>query len=169
MTKERQICGNTCKIWKWYPTGMTKKRQICGNTCKIWKWYPTGMTMKRQIYLKLDLSTTNDIRSVGNSPTTKWIKSYSDRLNIPPTTQPQSPTSTHAFLYFYVYRQTSKIKWAKSQNLNVSRLVLQLSLLIPLKPGVQSRMKMKLEQRRQAMLQLHLSDQQFYCLLVCDL
>ena len=31
----------------------------------------------------------------------------------------------------------------------------------PLKPRVQSRMKMKLEQRRQAVLQLHLSDQQF--------
>ena len=38
-------------------------------------------------------------------------------------------------------------------------------LLNPLKPGVKLRMKMQLEQRRQAMLQLHLSYQQFYCLL----
>ena len=41
----------------------------------------------------------------------------------------------------------------KSKNLHVSRLVLQLSLPNPLKPGVTSGMKMSLEQRRQAMLQ----------------
>ena len=52
---------------------------------------------------------------------------------------------------------------------NVSRLVLQLSLPNPLKPGVTSRMKMLLEQRRQAMLQLYLSDHQLYFLLRCDL
>ena len=55
------------------------------------------------------------------------------------------------------------------QNLNVSRLVLQLSLPNLLKPGYNWKMKMSLEQRRQVMLQLHLSDQQFYCLLKCSL
>ena len=40
------------------------------------------------------------------------------------------------------YRQTSNISRTKSQNLNVSRLVLQLSLPNPLKPGIKSRMKM---------------------------
>ena len=35
--------------------------------------------------------------------------------------------------------------------------------------SVKLRMKMYLEQRRQAMLQIHLSDQQFYCLLRCVL
>ena len=68
-----------------------------------------------------------------------------------------------------MYRQTSNISCTKSQNLNVSHLVLQLSLANPLKPCVKSRMKMSLEQRRQAMLQQHLSDQQFYCLLRCAL
>ena len=63
------------------------------------------------------------------------------------------------------YCKISNIKCTKSPNLNVSRLVLQLSLPNPMKPGVQSRMKMQLEQCRQAMLQLHLSDWQFYCLL----
>ena len=53
-----------------------------------------------------------------------------------------------------MYRQTSNIRCIKSQNLNVSSLVLQLSLLNPLKPGVKSRKKMY----RQAMLQLPLSD-----------
>ena len=57
----------------------------------------------------------------------------------------------------------------ESRNLNFPYLVLQLSLLNPLKPGFKSRMKKLLEQRRQAMPQLHLSDQQFYCLLRCDL
>ena len=41
------------------------------------------------------------------------------------------------------------------------RLVLQLSLSNPLKPSVKSRMKMQLEQRRQAMLQLHLRENNF--------
>ena len=38
-----------------------------------------------------------------------------------------------------------------------------------LKLSVKSRMKMQLEQRRQAMLQLHLSDDGFDCLLRFDL
>ena len=41
-----------------------------------------------------------------------------------------------------LYRQTSNIRHTKSENLNVSRLVLQLSLRNLLKPGVKSRMKM---------------------------
>ena len=67
-----------------------------------------------------------------------------------------------------VYHQTSNIRHTKCQRLNVSCLLLQLSLLNPLKSGVKLRMKMLLEQHWQAMLQLHLSDQQFYCLLRCD-
>ena len=62
------------------------------------------------------------------------------------------------------YTMKPLFKTTKSQNLNVSRPVLQLSLPNPLKPGVKSKMKVKLKQCRQAMLQLHLSDQQFYCL-----
>ena len=69
---------------------------------------------------------------------------------------------------FETYRKTSNIRWTKSQNLYVSSIILQLSLTNPLKPDVKSRMKMKLEQRRQAMLQLHLSDQQVYSLRRCD-
>ena len=65
---------------------------------------------------------------------------------------------------FEYYRQTSNIRRTKSPNLKVSRLVPHLSLPgNPLKPGVKSRMTMSLEQRRQAMLQLHPSDQQLYC------
>ena len=56
------------------------------------------------------------------------------------------------------YRQFSNIRRTQSQNINVSRLVLQLSLPNPLKPGVKLKTKMLLEQRRQAMVQLHLSD-----------
>ena len=41
-----------------------------------------------------------------------------------------------------IYGQTSNIRCTKSQNLNVSCLVSQLSLLNPLKPGIKSRMKM---------------------------
>ena len=55
------------------------------------------------------------------------------------------------------YRKTSSISRTKSQNLNASHLVLQSSLPNQLKPNVKLKMKMYLEQRRQAMLQLHLS------------
>ena len=67
-------------------------------------------------------------------------------------------------LNFIHHNKISNISHTKYHNLNVSHLILQLSLPNPLKPGVKSRMKMQLEQRRQAVLQLHLSDQQFYCL-----
>ena len=49
-------------------------------------------------------------------------------------------------------RKLSNISRTKSPNLNVSRFVE--SLPNPMKPGVTSRMKMLLEQRRQAVLQL---------------
>ena len=62
--------------------------------------------------------------------------------------------------------QISNTSRTKSQNLNVCRLVLHLSLP---NPCVRSRMKIQLEERRQAMLQLHQSDQQVYCLLSCSL
>ena len=51
-----------------------------------------------------------------------------------------------------MYRQISNIRLTKSQNLNVSCLILQLSLAKPLKPRTKSRMKMQLEQRRQLIL-----------------
>ena len=51
------------------------------------------------------------------------------------------------------YLKISNIRCTKSQNWNVSRLLLQLSLCNILKLGVKSRMKLWLEQRRQAMLQ----------------
>ena len=67
------------------------------------------------------------------------------------------------------YRKISEIRHSKHQNLNKSRLILQLPLPNTLKPGVKSRMKMWLVQRRQAMLQLHLNDKQFHFLLKCIL
>ena len=51
-----------------------------------------------------------------------------------------------------MYHQFSNIRRTQSPNINVSRLVLQLSLPSPLKPHVKLRMKMLLEQRRQAPL-----------------
>ena len=70
---------------------------------------------------------------------------------------------------YIIYRQVSNIRRTKSQHLKDSCTVSRLSLPNPLKPDVKSRMKMELEQHRQAMLQLHLSDRQFYCLLTCVL
>ena len=86
---------------------------------------------------------------------------YLTQLTLPTTAIGQTNDAEH--------RKTPSISRTKAQNLNVSHLVLQLCLPNPLKPGVKLRMKMALEQRRQAMLQLHLSYQQFYRLLKCDL
>ena len=70
-------------------------------------------------------------------------------------------------LFSYYYRKISNINHIKSKSLNDIRLVFNLSFPNILKPGFKLRMKMQLEQRRQAMLQLHLSDQQFNCLIRC--
>ena len=68
------------------------------------------------------------------------------------------------------YCKISNIRGTKSKNLNVSLLGLQLSLCNILKPSVKwSIIKLLLEQRRQAMLQLHLGDLQFNSLLKCVL
>ena len=67
------------------------------------------------------------------------------------------------------YCKTSNIGYTKSLNLNDSHIFVQLSLLNSLKPGINSRMKMYLEQCRQAMLQRCLIDQKCYCLLRCSL
>ena len=86
------------------------------------------------------------------------------------TTTSLQTSGTNDFWYsISTYGQISNIRHTSSQTLHVSRLVLQLSLPNPLNPGIKSGMKMDLEQRRQAMLQLHLIEQQFYCLLRCDL
>ena len=45
------------------------------------------------------------------------------------------------YIWLGVIHQISNIRSTKSQNLNVSRLVLKLFLPNPLKPGVASRMK----------------------------
>ena len=55
----------------------------------------------------------------------------------------QGWSNVHFIDWFPVnYHKTSSISRTKSHNLNVSNLVLQLSLFNPLKPGVKSRMKM---------------------------
>ena len=51
-------------------------------------------------------------------------------------------TSIECRLWITNYCQLSNKRRTKSQNINVSRLVLQWSLLNPLKPGVKLRMKM---------------------------
>ena len=61
------------------------------------------------------------------------------------------PSPNHVIMCLSsTYRKLSYISRIKSQNLNDSGLVLQLTLPNPLKPDVTSRMKIQLEQRRQA-------------------
>ena len=61
-------------------------------------------------------------------------------------------TKMKAEATYLLYRKTLNISLTKSQNWNVSYFILQLFLTNPLKSGVKSRIKIYLEQRRQAML-----------------
>ena len=80
------------------------------------------------------------------------------------------PRKSHEiWRHFECLPQNSDISRTRSLNWNDARLVLQLSLPNALMPGDKPWMKMKLEQRRQAMLQLHLIDQHIYCILSCPL
>ena len=63
------------------------------------------------------------------------------------------------------YHRNSNISHTKSQNLNVSCLILQLSSPNTLKPSVTLRMTIYLEQCWQEMVQLRLTDQQLCYLL----
>ena len=58
-------------------------------------------------------------------------------ISCPSLVPPQSVVTAHP-----IYRKTSCISRTEYQNFNVCRLVLQLSLANPLKPGVKSSMKM---------------------------
>ena len=51
-------------------------------------------------------------------------------------------SSTSTIVYLWIYRKISNIRRTKSPNLNVPRLILQLSLSNPMKLGARLRMKM---------------------------
>ena len=123
-------------------------------------WYlPPGTQLCPQFKGRLNFSIRND-----------WDQSWYHRSSVTTDTGQQwGAASQHWATGRYRQTSNSNISHTKSQHFNVSRLVLQLSLSNPMKPGVNSKMKMQLGQHQQAMLQLHLSDQQFYCLLKCHL
>ena len=62
------------------------------------------------------------------------------------------------WIYVLLKHQASNTRRTKSQNLNISCIVLYVTLCNPLKPGVKSGVKMQSEKRQHAMLQLHPSD-----------
>ena len=64
----------------------------------------------------------------------RWLTKYSDISRL--------DWMTRIHIYIYIYHKISIIRRTKSQNLNVSRLGLQLSLHNILKPSVKWRMKM---------------------------
>ena len=107
-------CGDTCRIWMWF-------RESNRNFCKI-ENFAYGEISER--------SFSNPhpwpLVSQGHQQQRYWIGRKKGhyllprRISIPCT----------------IYRQNSSICGTKFQNLNVSRLVFQLSLLNPLKPCV---------------------------------
>ena len=98
----------------------------------------------------------------GEESSSKWQRVcgyHPVQQSLPACLKPQIYGHGRMLLIGIVPSNLLYIWFTKSQNLNFPRLVLQLFLPNPLRPGVKSIMKMLLEQRRQAMRQLHLSDQ----------
>ena len=78
------------------------------------------------------------VNSPHKGPVTRKMLPFDDVIMLPGF----GTESTLRSRILWEYYQTSNISGTKSQNYNVSRIVLQLSLPSPLKPGVKSRMKL---------------------------
>ena len=85
----------------------------CGKTCQIWMWFSKS---NRNIMFTFDRCHSSLAEVV--------------------------PVKYECDWEYREYRKISNTRRTKSPNLIVSRLVLQLSLPNPMKPGVKSRMKM---------------------------
>ena len=98
----------------WIPS-LCSPQLSCGDICQIWQWLKESY----KYFCKIENFHNEEIlkRSFNNP-----------HLRSPPLIRPN-------------YRKISNIRRTKSPNLNVSRLVLLLSLPNPTKPGVKSRMK----------------------------
>ena len=165
------ICNNQlgeaqCCIMNWF---ISVGRQTCNNTnflpvggiwTKIYRFWLTKM------HIKMSPAKWLPLIYAGLDELPYIMLEFVKYVPMPPEVKRDL---RQGHISFGMYRTISNIRRTKSPNLNVSLLVLELSLSNPMKPGVKSRMKMWLDQRRQAMLQLHLSDRQFYCLLTCDI
>ena len=112
---------------------------------------------------------SSNLHHIENLPLVEFLPQGCDYFNKPVRCNTFKQEAVHTkktCCKTYLIRHN--IRRTKSEILTDSCLVVQLSLPNSLKPGVKSRMKIYLGQRRQATLQLHLSDQQIYCQLRCD-
>ena len=109
--------------------------------------YPSEGGVTAQLHFGISCSFAHYIFSSGGC-----LWSSDDRTFIPWWGCLRSRAWTHTescqlqqimiFQWFCGYHKVSNIRRTKSQNLNDPRLILQMSLPNPLKPGVKSRMKM---------------------------
>ena len=135
------------------------------------KWYKMSAFPHRQSHDEVQKSyiTSNELLPAsheGTASCSNVVPAYRKTRHVVSThSKYQAVTESCDAASHNKYRQVSNIRRTQSRHLKDSHTVLRLSLPNPLKPDVKSRMKMQLEQRRQAMLQLHLSDRQFNCLL----
>ena len=132
--------------------------------CKTFVWWNACenvmQTTVRLTMLWCFQISGNPLKLKQSSPGSVWPFSWRP---CSPERQSQTPRSwyTHCLMYWigkagdshHFITVKSLIRCTRSQSLNVSRLVLQLSLPNPLKPDVKLGMKMWLEQHWQAMLQ----------------
>ena len=121
------LCGESTGD-RWIPA------ERASNTENVSMWWRHHVdtyyhgAVQQSMYTLHNIIERRNKRSLGNTS-----------LNTVPS---QTKRFTNTRPFNYKYRQFSNIRRTQSQNINVSRLVLSLSLPNPLKPGVKLRMKM---------------------------
>ena len=117
---------------------------LIGWHLQIFLAIPLGQSPSMALNLIDDKSTLVKVMACCHQATSHYLSQSWPRSMLPyGVTRPQWVSrKVSIFNRNTKYPQTSSIRHTKSQNLNVSHLILQLSLPNPLKPGVKSRMKM---------------------------
>ena len=138
---------------------------LCGEFPGHWL-FPLTMASDAGLWCFLICPWTNSWVKNQYASDLKWNHTHYDITIMLLRIWLHHPSNMSCNLTIFFNHQTHVILSKLAQ---VHIAIRKLSLLNPLKPDGKSRMKMKLEQRRQAMLQLHLGDRQIYCLLRCTL
>ena len=108
------------------------------------KWWCLKILLDMFIRCQIKNEDVVGAAPTGNTPTTSvWsIIVLPAKVHLILQIWWQSPNQSNCLQCHWIYRKLSNIRRTKTLNLNVSRLVVQLSLPNPMNPGVKSRTKM---------------------------
>ena len=127
-------------LWRHFPLSWSQSGAVWARHLCLWTLKFLNVTCGYVVFWKLMCS----FGLLANSNSTKfYVKLFMNRQHNNPRVHITDAKYLQMGVYpmmclHLVYHQTSNTSHIKSPNLNVSRLILQLSLLNPLKPGVKS-------------------------------